>query len=199
MWSRIKEIINDPNKLEPLLQDTINNLRSREEELEARIMPIDKRLVEIAEKKAKLADSWVVENMDAEKFRELQQALNQEEARLRSIRNNVDPAQIAELESTRDMLRFWICRLQSMAWNTETEEGSKFRLVDEPHKTALQIVGFEDRDASRVMGFPATRRELLDKLQTQVVVFHDRIEVKAIFSVEPIDCQKCTPTSRRGG
>lgn len=199
VWQRIESIINDPNKLEPMLRDTIDNLRNREEELEARIMPIDKRLVEIAEKKAKLADSWVVENMDTEKFLELQQSLDKEEARLRSIRNEIDPAQIAELESTSGMLRFWKCQLQSMAWNTETEDGSKVRLVDKPHETALQIAGFEDRDASKVMGFPATRRELLDKLQAQIVVFHDRIDVKAIVPVEPINCQKCTPTCRRGG
>jgi len=31
-----------------------------------------------------------------------------------------------------------------------------------------------------------TKRELLDKLQVQVVVFRDRIEVKAIFTIEPI-------------
>ena len=80
-----------------------------------------------------------------------------------------------------------------MAWDTETEDGSKVRLADEPHKITLRIAGFEDQDASRVLGFPATRRELLDKLQAQVVVFHDRIEVKAIFSIEPIDCQLCTP------
>ena len=85
--------------------------------------------------------------------------------------------------------------MQSMAWNTENEDGSKVRLVEEPHRTALRITGFEDQDASKVMGFPATRRELLDKLQAQVVVFHDRIEVKSIFSIiEPIDCQLYTPT-----
>lgn len=192
VWQRIESIINDPNKLGPLLQETIDNFRSREEELEARIMPIDKRLVEITKKKARLADSWVVENMNAEKFRELQQSLDQEEARLRSIRNEIDPAQIAELESTRGMLRFWKCQLQSMAWNTENEDGSMIRLVDEPHKTVLQIAEFEDQDVSRVMGFPATKREILDKLQAQVVVFHDRIEIKAIFLIEPINCQKCT-------
>ena len=132
--------------------------------------------------------------MDTERFRKLQQSLDQEEARLRSIRNEVDPAQIAELESTRGMLRFWKSQLRSMAWNTENEDGSKIRLVDKPHRTALRIAGFEDQDASRVMGFPTTRRQLLDKLQVQVVVFYDRVEVKAIFPVEPIDCQKCTPT-----
>ena len=164
------------------------------EELEARIMPIDKRLAEIAEKKDKLANSWVVENMNAERFRELQQSLDQEEARLRSIHNELDPSQIAELESTRGVLRFWKSQLQSMAWDTEDEDGSKIRVMDKPHKTALRIAGFEDQNISKLMGFPATKRQLLDKLQVRVVVFHDRIEVKAIFPIEPINCQKCTPS-----
>jgi len=76
-----------------------------------------------------------------------------------------------------------------MAWDTDDEDGSKIRFMDKPHKTALRIVGFEDQDIIKVMGFPATRRELLDKLQVQVVVFHvNKIEVKSIFPIEPIDC-----------
>jgi len=43
-----------------------------QEGLEARIMPIDKRLAEIAERKTRLANSWVVENINTERFRELQ-------------------------------------------------------------------------------------------------------------------------------
>jgi len=38
------------------------------------------------------------------------------------------------------------------------------------------------------------KRELLDKLQVRVVVFRDRIEIKAIFPIEPIYSQKCTST-----
>ena len=67
---------------------------------------------------------------------------------------------------------------------------SMVRLVDKPHKTALRVVGFEDKDASNTLHFPATRRELLDMLQVRVVVFMDRIEIKSVFSIEPIDYQK---------
>ena len=81
-----------------------------------------------------------------------------------------------------------------MAWNTENEDGNMVKVVEKPHKTALQIADFEDRDISKLMGFPATRRELLDKLQVRVVVFHDRIEVKALFPIEDIYCQECTST-----
>ena len=193
-WQRIEEIVNDPNKLEPLLKDTIDNLKSREEELKARIMPIDEQLLQIAGKKAKLADDWVQTNMDADKFKELQHALNQEEARLLSIRSENDPAQIQELESTQGLLRFWQGQLNSMAWNTETEDGSRVKIVEKPHETVLKIVGFEDKDISTALHFPATRRELLDLLQVKLVVFLDRIEVKAVFPIAPIDYQKCTST-----
>jgi len=36
------------------------------------------------------------------------------------------------------------------------------------------------------MNFPATKQELLDKLQVRAVVFHNRIEVKAPFPTEHI-------------
>ena len=83
-----------------------------------------------------------------------------------------------------------------MAWNTENEDGSMVKLVDKPHRTALKVVGFEDTGLTKVLGFPASKRELLDRLQLKVVVFNDRIEVKSLFSTDIINCQKCTSTTR---
>jgi len=186
--------MNDPNKLQPLLKETVDNLKSRKEELEARILPIDQKLRQIAEQKARLADDWVKLNIDTTDYSELQRSLDQEETRLKSIRNDVDPAQIQELENTQGILRFWETQLQSMAWNTENEDGSMVRVVEKPHKTTLKIAGFEDKEASNILHFPATRRELLDMLQVRVVVFMDRIEVNAVFPIEPIDYQKYTST-----
>ncbi len=179
--------MNDPDKLQLLLRETVDNLKSRKEELEARILPINQRLGQIAEQKARLADNWVKLNMDTKNYSKLQRNLDQEEAKLKSIRNDVDPAQIQELESTQGVLRFWETQLRSMAWNTENEDGSMVSVVEKPHKTALKIVGFEDKDASNILHFPATRRELLDLLQVRVVVFIDRIEINAVFPIEPID------------
>jgi len=76
--------------------------------------------------------------MDIDRFKELQQNLEQEEVRLKSIRSNIDPAQIDELEQTRSMLRFWDRQLQSMAWNLETEDGQMVRTVDKPHYNVLR-------------------------------------------------------------
>ncbi len=192
VWMRIEETIKDPDKLEPMLQETIANLKIRAEDLKARLLPIDEQLKEIDGEKARLADEFVVKNMNPDKFKQIQSELGKEEARLRSLRSNVDPEQLAELESTQSMLKFWENQLKAMAWNTENEDGSRLMLVERPHKLALSIVGLEDKELTDTFGFPATKREILDKLQLKVVVFPDRIDVNAVFPIAPIYSHKCT-------
>jgi hypothetical protein len=37
-------------------------------------------------------------------------------------------------------------QIRAMAWNTENEDGTMFRLVDGPHDVALKLVGLDDTD-----------------------------------------------------
>ena len=195
VWSRIEEIINDPNKLQPMIKETVKNLRVKEEELQASLLPINSRLIEIADRKSRLADEFVVKNMNPQKFKQLQSDLDKEEVRLRSLRSNIDPEQLTELETTQSMLRHWESQLNAMAWNTTNEDGSMVKLVEQPHKLMLNIIGLGDKELTNTLGFPATKRELLDKLQVKVIVFPDRAEVKAVFPIAPIYFgQKCTST-----
>ncbi len=195
VWSRIKEIINDPNKLQPMIKETIKNLKVKEEELQASLLPINSRLIEIADRKSRLADEFVVKNMDPQKFKQLQSDLDKEEVRLRSLWSNIDPEQLTELETTQSMLRHWESQLNAMAWNIENEDGSMVKLVEQPHKLMLNIIGLGDKELTNTLGFPATPREVLDKLQVKVIVFPDRAEVKAVFPIVPIYYnQKCTST-----
>jgi len=192
LWGGIEAILNDPNKLKSLLQETIGSLRNREEELFARIQPVDERLTQIDEQKTRLAEDWVKLSIDSAKRREIQQNLQSEENRLRSIRSNIDPTQVEELEHTRGILLFWESQAKSMAWNTEIEDGEMVRNVDKPHEMALRLAGFEDKDMTKAVSFPATKRELLDMLQLRLVAYEDRVEVNAIFTVEPIKRLLCT-------
>jgi hypothetical protein len=107
-----------------------------------------------------------------------------------------DPAQIEELEHTRRMLNYWQKQLQALEWDTETEDGQKVRVVDKPHKAALRIIGVDNEELSEVMFFPTTKRQILDKLQVRLVAFPDRVEVKAVFPIQPIDCQLLQPACR---
>lgn len=68
------------------------------------------------------------------------------------------------------------------------------RTVDKPHETVLKILGLDDEDISKAMHFPATRLEILKKLQLKVVVLPGRIELNAVFPIEAIECQKSNPT-----
>ncbi|MFC1871491.1 recombinase family protein [Chloroflexota bacterium] len=192
LLQRIEDILNNPNKLQALLQETIDSLRNREEELSDRIQPIDQRLTKISEQKAKLAEDWVKQNMNPTKYREMQQSLQNEENHLLSIRGNLDPAQVEELECTQGLLRFWEGQLKSMAWNTENEDGTMVRNVDMPHKIVMGFAGFEDKDMTKAVNFPATKRELLDMLQVRLTAYEDRVDVKAIFVVDPIKRLLCT-------
>ena len=196
VWKRVIDIINDPNKLEPLLVDAIDNLKERASTLEARLLPVEKRLKEIAEMKSRLADKWVMENMDTEKYRSAQQSFDKEEARLLAIRRETDPNQLAELESTRSLLKFWQRQVNAMAWNLEDgtvkDKRVMIRSIDKPHKMVLKLLGVGSGDLSSIMQFPTTQRELFDKLQLRLFVFRDKIEVKAVFPLPDIQNQECT-------
>jgi site-specific DNA recombinase len=196
VWQRIEEVINDPNRLGKLLDETINSLREKEADLSARIKPIDQRLSEINQQKSKLAEEWVVGSINPDRIKDLRQDLDQEESRLRSIRSEIDPAQLDELERTSAMLKFWEVQLKHLEWDTETEDGKKVRVVDRPHRTALTIVGLDDKESSGIFHFPTTRRGVLDLLQVKVIVFNDRVEIKSVFPIEPINCQELRPDSR---
>ena len=65
-------------------------------------------------------------------------------------------------------------------------------IADTPHKTVLGLLEMDSKVVSTAFQFPGTRRELLDKLQTRIVAFQDRIEVKALFPIISIYGQKCT-------
>jgi len=198
VWQRIETILNDPNKLKPLLQDTISQLQNRKEQLLIQIRPINEQLSQIDERKRRLMDEYVMLNMDQAKWKECQQSIQQEEERLMAIRDGIDPAQIQELEKVEGLLKFWESQINSIAWNLEEEDGQMMRTIDKPHQNTLRIVGFEDKDISKAVEFPATKRELLDMLQVRLLVFPDRVEVKAVLPIEPIGCQLCSSACQAG-
>ena len=61
-----------------------------------------------------------------------------------------------------------------------------FKVTDEPHHKVRKLLELGDSDLSEGMQFPTTQRELFDKLQLRLIVFKDKIEVKAIFPMPDI-------------
>jgi site-specific DNA recombinase len=197
VWQRVLGIINDPNKLEPMVIEAITHLKERISALETRLLPIEKRLKEITEMKSRLAEKWIIENMDTQKYKDAQQNLDKEEARLLAIRRETDPSQLTELESTRGILKFWQNQVKEMDENLEEPDENKrimFKTTDEPHNNILSILGMGDSDFSDFIQFPTTHRKLYDELQLRLIVFKDKIEVKAIFPIPDILTSEYTVT-----
>jgi site-specific DNA recombinase len=197
VWRRVSDIINDPNKLEPMMIDAINHLKERTSALEARLLPLEKRLQEITKMKSRLADKFIIDNMDSEKYKAAQQNLEKEEARLISLRREADPNELGELELTRGYLKFWQNQVTEMKKNLEEPDENKrvmFKVTDEPHHKVRKLLELGDSDLSEGMQFPTTQRELFDKLQLRLIVFKDKIEVKAIIPIPDIQAQEYTYT-----
>jgi len=81
--------------------------------------------------------------------------------------------------------------------NTVDVNGNPSKQEFNSHRIALKMVGFEDKQISDMWKFPATKRDMLNKLQMRLVVFNDRIEVNGLFPIEPIIIQSCTSTGLR--
>ena len=82
VWTKIADVLNNPDKLAEVIKDSLQNL----------------------DKKAKLTDGQVLGNMDPDKYKELQSNLNKKEIRLKSLRANIHPSRLIELESVNETL-----------------------------------------------------------------------------------------------
>ena len=153
VWTKIADILNDPDKLIGVIEDSLEILKGRQAELDLIIKPIDEKLAQIADKKARLADEWVLTNMDPDKYKKLQSNLSKEEMRLKSLRANMDPSRLAELESINETLEYWQNQFQSAAGATE-DNGGGLKLLEKT-KPAIKIYGFEDIDPIESMTSPS--------------------------------------------
>jgi hypothetical protein len=193
---RLNDIINDPNQVIVILKDGITNLKKRESDLEARLLPIERRLKEITEMKSRLADKFIIDNMDAEKYKDARNNLEKEETRLMALRKDCDPSQLLELESTKESIKRYQGLVDYMVFNLEGEEaeGVMLQVMTEPHEYIKNLLTNGSKDMSEKVQLPTTPREWLDLLQLQLVVFKDKIEVKSTIPLPDIQTQECVLT-----
>jgi len=193
---RLNDIINDPNQVIVVLKDGITNLKKRESDLEARLLPIERRLREITEMKSRLADKFIIDNMDGGKYNAARQSLEKEEARLMALRKDCDPNQLSELDSIREYIKRYQGLVDDMVFNLEGEEAEGVMLqgMTEPHEYIKNLMSKGSKTLSMQTQLPTTPREWYDLLQLQLVVYKDKIEVKATIPLPDIPIQECTRT-----
>jgi hypothetical protein len=184
---KISDILTNPDKLREVIQESLGILKGRQTELDYILKPINEKLVDLTKKKARLADQWVITNMDPEKYRKLQSNLNKEETRLKSLRANMDPSRLAELETINTTLQYWHDQFQYATVAVEGSSGGAYIL--EKTKPVIKIYGFEDTESIENIMSITERRQILDKLQVNLVVFNNRIEIR--YQI-PIEAEKST-------
>jgi len=182
VWMKISDILANPDKLSDVIQESLGILKGRQTELDSILKPINEKLVDITDKKARLADQWVITNMDPEKYKRLQSNLNKEETRLKSLRANMDPSRLAELESINATLQYWHDQFQSTAVAAEGNSGGSNIL--EKTKLPIKVYGFEDIEHIVSTTSLSAKRQILDKLDLKLVVFDNRIEIKCQIPFE---------------
>jgi len=200
VWQKVSDALSDPPSLMRALDDYISKLNARSDELEKLIMPIDSQLAEISKKLARLPQDWVINAIGEETVNKNRAEFEDEEKRLLAIRQNIDPAQIEELENTKRWLLFWQkskreldLRLSLIAENAPDETNQRSHQAS---KVAAVLLGMADIDNDNLrdeIGSPTTKRQLFDYLQLEVIPFLDRIEIKASLPIKSIDMQDYNP------
>jgi site-specific DNA recombinase len=179
VWTKIANILSNPDKLTEVIKNSLKTLQSRQAELNLLLKPINEKIIDITNKKAKLADEWIISNMDPDKYKELQTNLNKEEIRLKSLRANINPSQLAELESANVILKHWQDQFRPMI-----ADGGNDMKVSENTKPTIKPAGLEDIDFTARTISSATQRQIMCRLQTKIVVFHDCIEIRCQLTFE---------------
>jgi len=187
VWTKIAHMLNNPDKLSEVIQDSLEILKGRQAELDSFLKPINEKLADITDKKTRLADEWVITNMDPEKYKKLQFNLKREEIRLKSVKATMDPSRLIELESINETLHYWHSRFQDTI-NVSAGNGGRINILEET-KPAIKIYGFENIDLTGDNPSLTLKREILDKLQVNLVVFNDQIEIRCQI---PIEASKST-------
>jgi len=182
VWMKISDILANPDKLREVIQESLGILKGRQAELDSILKPINEKLVDITDKKARLADQWVITNMDPEKYKKLQSNLNKEETRLKSLRANMDPSRLAELESINVTLQYWHDQFQSVSLAADGI-GAGINVLEQT-KPAIKVYGFEDIEPIESITSITAKREIMNRLRVNLVVFNDHIEIRCQIPME---------------
>ena len=116
------------------------------------------------------------------KYPNVETNLNKEETRLKSIRANMDPSRLAELESVNETLQYWQTQFQDAPASSEINGGG-LKLLEKT-RPAIKISGLEDIALVESTMSRALKRQIMNKLQVRLVAFNDHIEIKCRIPYE---------------
>jgi hypothetical protein len=94
----------------------------------------------------------------------------------------MDPSRLSELEGINETLKLWHNRFPAVASVTE-DNGGGVKILEQT-KPTCKIYGFDDIEPMENITSQTAKRQLLDRLQVNLVVFKDLIEIRCKIPIE---------------
>ena len=186
VFKKVMDTLSQPEGMVKAINDTIQILEARRNELECTIKPIEDNLGKIDKQLAKLAQDWVVGAIGDARANEMRGRLEAERERLSAVKAEVDPRQIEELRDIKERLKLYDNQLYLIK---ASKVDGCFYVMDELPGIGKPLGSeLSEEDVTKM------KRAILDRFQAEVWVFPDRVEVKGIAV-----CQDITPAHRIEG
>jgi len=173
--------------MEKSIADTIAMLENKKAELEEGIAPIEARIKAIDEKLAKLIETWFADIIGTEALEQKRQELIEEKVRLEALRAQIDPHQIEEYKDAGRRLQIYRAELENI------RAGGRNGAV-----ALMELPGVGKPPPEKVTDADVVvmQRQILDRLQVNVWVYPDRVEVRAMVPVRDVGIQLNDPACR---
>ncbi|HHY33910.1 MAG: recombinase family protein [Firmicutes bacterium] len=186
--SRIVKLLRSPEQMRTAIEEYVETLERRKEELETLLSPINEQLFQIQEKQRRLANVYLNGILSDEDYNRQQNELKEQELAIRQRYEQYSP----EIDTIHKLE-------QNVAAVREAIEAEQFDVIYQPEEAAvteeLAFAIIRSRDPLRLtLGFPQkimSWEELFDRLQIKLWVYQDRIEVRGIVPIEDIANPKC--------
>jgi len=169
VFKTVMNTLSKPAGMAKAISDSIQILTARRNVLEATVKPIQAQLDDIDKQLTKLALDWVKGYIGDARASKMRDTLEAERQRLSSIKAEIDPSQIDELAHVKEALKLYDNELDLI--KTGKVNGPFVNMQDLPSigKPGSELT---DGDVTRA------KRAILDRFQTEVWVFQDRVEIK---------------------
>lgn len=190
VFNMVWDTLSKPEGMGKAINDTIQILQARRSELETTVKPLQDRLADVDKQLIRLAEGWVVSALGDARVNEMRGKLEAERQRLSDLKAEVDPGQIDELAHVKEKLKLYENELDSI--RAGKVDGAFYIMEDLPGIGKPLGSELTDGDVTKA------KRAILDRFQTEVWIFPDRVEVKstALVPVIPMGAQETVPARR---
>ena len=167
----IMDTLSKPEGMVKAISDSVQILSARRSELQRTVKPIQAELDDIDRQLAKLAQSWVKGALGDAKASEMRDSLEVERERLSKLKAEIHPGQIDELAHIKEKLKLYERGLDLIKADKVDD---KFYIMDGLPSIGKPGGRLTDGDVTKA------KRAILDRFQTEIWVFPDRVEIKGI-------------------